>query len=200
MTEETIETGLLGATVNPAPAPAPLPVPTPPPPPPPANMPVGWTMQKVAAFIRDLAHNMYEVPFVLKTHNVSQAQYDSVKDSEFFQNMLRAMTIEWNSIDNTQKRLAIEAAIALEDAMPILAARMHKPTELLTGVVELAKLFAKVAGVGEAASHSTAPTEKFKIVINLGSDTQQFDKSHPTIVVGHDDAPPTNSMAVQTLP
>lgn len=140
------------------------------------NMPVGWTIQRAATFIRDLAHNLYDVPFILKTHGVSQAQYDSIKDSEFFQNALRAMTIEWNSIGNTQKRLAIEAAIALEDALPVMAARLHKPTELMTGVVELAKLLAKMAGVGEV-SQNAPPSERFKITINLGADVQAFDKT-----------------------
>ncbi len=145
------------------------------------NMPTGWTMQKTAAFIRDLAHNMYDLPFILKTHGVSQIQYDGIKDQEFFQAALRTMTIEWNSIGNTQKRLAIEAAIALEDAMPTLAARMTKSTELLTGVVELAKLFAKVAGVGEATQNN-APTERFKITINLGADSERFEKQRPPTV------------------
>ncbi len=159
------------------------------------NMPTGWTMQKTAAFIRDLAHNMYDLPFILKTHGVSQAQYDGIKDQEFFQAALRTMTIEWNSIGNTQKRLAIEAAIALEDAMPTLAARMQSK-ELLPGVVELAKLFAKVAGVGEA-TQNTAPSERFKITINLGADTQQFEKSRPTVTLEHNDTTPEKGLAVQ---
>jgi len=140
------------------------------------DMPAGWTMQKTAAFIRDLAQNLYGEDTILKTHGVSQAQYDSVKDTEFFQSALRTMIVEWHSIGNTQKRLAIEAAITLEDAMPALAARLNNQKELITGVVELAKLFAKMSGIGEA-THNNAPTERFKIVINLGADVQHFDKT-----------------------
>lgn len=162
------------------------------------NMPVGWTIQRAAAFIRDIAHNMYDMPFILKTHGVSQAQYDGIKDQEFFQSALRAMTIEWNSIGNTQKRLAIEAAIALEDALPTMAARLHKPTELLTGVVELAKLLAKMAGVGETTQNN-APTERFKITINLGADTQQFEKTK-TIEINSVGGAESRDPAVQPQP
>lgn len=159
------------------------------------NMPEGWTIQRAAAFIRDIAHNMYDLPFILKTHGVSQAQYDGIKDSEFFQNALRAMTIEWNSIGNTQKRLAIEAAIALEDALPTMAARLHKPTELLTGVVELAKLLAKMAGVGEVTQNN-APTERFKITINLGADVQTFDKGRTVQLVTEGESAPAPVQAL----
>ena len=149
---------------------------------PPANMPVGWTIQKTAALIRDLAHNMYEVPFILKTHGVSVAQYEALQKNEFFERTLAAMTVEWNSIGNTQKRLALEAAIALEDALPTVAARLSKATEPLAGVVELAKLLAKMSGVGEVAQNA-APTERFKITINLGADVQRFEKQRPTLTV-----------------
>jgi hypothetical protein len=170
MAEETIETGLVTVAVNP-PAGAPSQVPAVVPAQvPPVEMPAGWTLHKVAALVRELAHNMYELPYILKTHGLTQEQYDKLKDNEFFQRTLQAMTAEWASVGNTQKRLALEAAIALEDAMPTMAARLHKPTELLTGVVELAKLLAKMAGVGEANA--------------LGADVASFEKSRPVIEIG----------------
>ena len=103
-------------------------------------------------------------------------------DTQFFKNTLQAMTVEWNAVGNTQKRLALEAAIALEDALPAVAARLSKNTEPLAGVVELAKLLAKMAGVGEANAQQV-PTERFKITINLGADVAQFEKSRPVIEI-----------------
>lgn len=184
MSDEPIATGLLGVPTLPPPVAQPigLPVVAAPAPLPAANMPAGWTIQKTAAFIRELAHNMYDVPFILKTHGVTQAQYDGIKDQEFFQGALRAMTVEWNSIGNTQKRLAIEAAIALEDALPAMAAHLSKTRELTPAIIEFAKLLAKMAGVGEV-SQNNAPTERFKITINLGADVQTFDKGRPVQLV-----------------
>jgi hypothetical protein len=181
MSDEPIQTGLLGISLNPpaqetgvAIAPSSLPA---------TEMPANWTIHKVAALVRDLSHNMYELPYILKTHNLTQAQYDKLATNAVFQGMLHTMTVEWNAVTNTQKRLSIEAAIALEDALPTMAARLHKPTELLTGVVELAKLLAKMAGVGETNAQQ-APTERFKITINLGADVASFEKSRPVIEIG----------------
>lgn len=145
---------------------------------PPEQMPAGWTLQKVAAFIRDLATNLYDVPYILKTHGLTQGQYETLQANDFFQKTLQTMTVEWNRIDNTQRRLAIESAILLEDALPTVGARLSKATEPIAGVVELAKLLGKFAGIGEAAG-GNAPTEKFKIVINLGADVASFEKSAP---------------------
>lgn len=166
---------------------------------PPPNMPPGWTIHKVAALVRDLAANLYELPFILKTHGLTQAQYDALSGTEAFQSALRVMTVEWNTIGNTQKRLAIEAAIALEDALPTVAARLSKATEPLAGVVELAKLLAKMAGIGEGAQ-SQAPTERFKITINLGADVQQFEKQRSTLTIQSVSEGQGTEPTVQTLP
>lgn len=199
MSDELIDTGLLSLAPAPnaappavpigvpvAAAPAPLPIGVPvvaaPAPVPATQMPAGWTIQKVASLVRDLSTNMYELPFVLKTHGLSQAQYDTLAASDAFQSALRAMTVEWNTIGNTQKRLALEAAIYLEDALPSVAARLSKATEPLAGVVELAKLLAKMAGVGEVAQ-TNAPTERFKITINLGADISAFEKSRTPVTI-----------------
>jgi hypothetical protein len=76
----------------------------------------------------------------------------------------------------------MQAAIGLEDAMPTMAARMLKQNEPVANVVELAKIFTKIAGVGEDKSQS-APTEKFHITIDLGGDIQRFEKSRPQLTL-----------------
>jgi len=147
-------------------------------------MPDGWTIHKVAAFVRDLAMNMYTIPVILKKHTLTEAQYAVLVENDFFKKALEAATIEWNSPHSTTKRLAMEAAIGLEDAMPTITARMSSKTELLPAVVECAKLFAKMAGVGETTQQGPVG-EKFKIVINLGADTLKVEKhSAPLTVEG----------------
>ena len=81
-----------------------------------------------------------------------------------------ASTIEWNSAMSTPDRIKIQAAAALEDKLPDLAIRMGNKSEGLPGVVEAAKLFAKIAGVGEREMGAVASGERFSIVINLGAD------------------------------
>lgn len=174
MSETLTETGLVTATVNPVAA---------------TTMPNGWTIHKVAALVRDLAMNLYDTPTILKTHNLSEAQHVLLTENEFFKRALEAAVIEWNSPQSTNKRLAMEAAIALEDALPAVAARLSKANEPLPGVVELAKLLAKMAGVGESATQPIA-SEKFKITINLGSDVLSLEKERA----------PRNLVEVQSFP
>lgn len=139
-------------------------------------MPDGWTIQRVAALVRDLAMNMYDLPYILAKHNLTAEQHAYLEKNEFFKRAVEMAVLEWNSPHSTQKRLAMEAAIALEDALPTMAARLSKPTEQLAGVVALASLFTKIAGIGE-----NTPTqnigEKFKITINLGADVFEREKA-----------------------
>ena len=175
MTDEFVETGLselVTATVTPAPDPTP----------PPAPMPEGWTIHRVAAFVRDVAMNLYDLPFTLKKHGLSEEEYATLSNNEYFKRALEAATLEWNSPQSTNKRLALEAAIALEDALPDVAARLKCSKEPLTGVVALAQLLAKMAGVGEGKPNDGAPQERFKITINLGADTFQAEKARGPVI------------------
>ena len=174
MSEDPVETGLaVTATVTP-PEPAPPPAP-PAPPTPPATMPKGWTIHKVAELVRDLAVNMYDEPDILKKHGIDQQQYALLEKNEFFKQALRAAVLEWNSPQSTEKRLAMEAAIALEDAMPAMAARLSDKKEELVGLVALAKLFAEMARVTGNANRPSEARERFSISIHLGDDKQTID-------------------------
>ena len=190
MDETLIDTGLTAPVTNQAPAPfvpAPIPVPS-------TQMPDGWSIHRVAALVRELAMNLYDVPVILKKHNLSEAQYTLLTENPLFQRTLEAATIEWNAPQSTNKRLALEAAIALEDALPTVASRLSKATEPLPGVVELAKLLAKVAGIGEGPQQQGGG-ERFKIIINLGADTLNIEKFRPAITLEHADAPAEAAVA-----
>jgi hypothetical protein len=145
-------------------------------------MPDGWNIQRVAKLVRDLSTNMYDLDYVLKTHALSKEQYTRLAATEAFQSALTTMTIEWNGIGNTQKRLALESAIYLEDSLPTVAARLNKATEPLEAVVALAKLLGTFAGLG-GNGQTSAPSEKFKITFNLGADISAFDKARPVIQI-----------------
>jgi len=191
-TDEPVETGLTGLSVTAAvtaadpvadPPPARAQVPTVVPVQVPTVMPDGWTLHKVAALVRDVAQAMYDEPYVLKKHGLSEAQYIFLTKNEFFQHALEAETISWQRADNVNRRLALEAAIAVEDALPTVAARLSKTTEPLSDVVALLKVLSEIAGTIGAKAASTQPTgEKFKIVINLGADTVQREAT-PMVVV-----------------
>ena len=138
-----------------------------------------YTIQSIAALVRDLAVNMYDLDYILKKHKLTQDEYDCLCANEFFKRAMEVAAIEWNSAMSTHKRLAMQAAIGLEDALPMMAARMLKQNEPVQNLVELAKVFTKIAGVGEEKT-TAAPTEKFHITIDLGGDVIRLEKNRPT--------------------
>lgn len=147
----------------------------------PVSMPSDWTTQRAYAFMRELAQEMFPVEHILKTHSVTDAQYAEMQKHETFGKVLETMKAEWHKADNTPKRLALEAMVALEKHMPDVVSRMGKPSEDLDAIVRLAALLAKMGGIGEQAQ-AAGPSEKFKITINLGADTQAFEKQRQPII------------------
>lgn len=138
-------------------------------------MPDGWTLQKVASLVGDVAQNMYELPYLLKKHALTEEQYAYLQQNIFFQRALEADIITWNGANSIQKRLALQAAIAVENAMPTVAARLSKPTEPLSDVVALLKILSEIAGTigAKAVAQTPTNTEKFKIIINMGGDVTE---------------------------
>jgi len=134
-------------------------------------MPDGWTLHKVAALVSDVAQNMYELPHLLKKHGLTPKQYATLEKNPFFQRALEAEVITWQGANSIQKRLALESALAVEDAMPDVAARLRNKSEPLGEVVALMKLFTEMAGViGAKSAGPVQASERFKITINLGGD------------------------------
>ena len=133
--------------------------------------------QKLAKLARELVMNMREKAVVLTEYALTEDQFQSyIVPNPFFKRVLENYTIEWNSAGSTHQRLRVQAATALEESLIGIAVRMNSKDETLPAVVETAKLFAKIAEVGETAKPA-GHNEKFSITINLGEDTKlQFEK------------------------
>lgn len=130
---------------------------------------------------REIAMDIKEVDVVLGHYHLTTEQFNWLKEHHaFFKQALQVSTIEWNSALTTPERIKLESAAILEDALPRLGARMSNQAEGLPGVVEAAKLFAKIAGLGEKEAGDRAPGERFTISINLGGDDKLVYKSKET--------------------
>lgn len=141
-------------------------------------MPPEISLMEMARLAREIATDLRELPDILRIFSLTPEQYARIKTMPFFINALETSTLEWNSALNTHERIKLEAACALEDALPSLSARMKKSDEALPGVVEAGKLFAKIAGLGEREQNQGAPGERFTITINLGDGHDiAFDKA-----------------------
>ncbi len=125
----------------------------------------------LAKLAREIAMDIKERHVVLKEFNLTQVQYDFLEQNNvFFREALSAACIEWHAPMSTAERIKVEAGAILEDSLPGLGARMQSKGEGLPGVIEAAKLFAKVAGVGERETSAGASGERFTINIDLGGD------------------------------
>ncbi len=127
----------------------------------------------LAKLAREMAMNIRPASLILQEFKLSDAHYAYLeKHHPFFKAAYRHACIEWHAPLNTKERISIEAAAILEDSLIGLGARMQNRAEGLPGVVEVAKLFAKVAGVGEREVGAGNPGERFTINIDLGGDTR----------------------------
>lgn len=155
------------------------------------EMPPNWTLTRVSALVRDLAMGLYDEAVILKKHQLDYEEYATFKDNEFFQRTLQQAASEWNSPHSTLKRLAMESAVAVEDALPTVAARLSKPNEPLSDVVSLLKILSEMAGItgAKAVAQTQGTGEKFKIVINLGADTVMRDVTPAKVEITHEEAP-----------
>lgn len=124
------------------------------------------TMAKLA---REIAMDIKERHAILKEHGLTQVQYEYLSEhNPYFKNALEAAIREWQSPLSTPERVSIAAAAILEDSLPGLGARMQNRGEGLPGVIEAAKFFGKLAGIGERASGGAPTGERFVINIDLG--------------------------------
>lgn len=135
----------------------------------------------LAKLAREIAMDIREIDVVLGIYKLTREQYDWLANHhEFYKQALHVSTIEWSSALTTPERVRLESAAILEDALPRLGARMVNQAEGLPGVVEAAKLFAKLAGLGEKEIGERSVGEKFQININLGGDDKLVYKSKET--------------------
>lgn len=134
----------------------------------PATLP-RFSLVQLGKLAREVATDVRELADVLHDFELTEDQFQHLQEKTPFGNMLKAAIQEWNSALSAQDRIRILAANALEEQLPMLAARMGNEKEPLSGAVETGKLLAKLADIGEGARHGSA-SERFTITINLGDD------------------------------
>lgn len=137
----------------------------------PVTLPPDFDIHKIAALVRDVAVAMNDLPTILSKHGLTPAQYLELEKNQFFQRVLEDAVQNWNHPRSTKERVALQAAIALEDALPAIAARMSVQREDLADIVATAQLMADLSGMGPKANQNGQNTgEKIVINIDLGGD------------------------------
>ena len=113
---------------------------------------------------------VHSLPTILQKHELTDIQYDAIRQTPFFAKVLENETKAWEGVLNTETRTKLKAAAIFEDLMPTLYKRSKSGEEAVKDVIETAKLMAKVAGLEQAPQKASESGggEKFSITINLG--------------------------------
>jgi hypothetical protein len=134
-----------------------------------------YQSNQIAALAREMAMAIRQPPAILAQFAITQEEFEQIQTLDYYKRCYESFVMEWESAGSTNRRIAIQSAAALEQALPGLAAQMIDSKQPATARNELAKTFAKLAGAGEQ-KREEASAEKFKIIINLGADRQVFDE------------------------
>lgn len=135
------------------------------------HLPATLDTVSLAKLAREIAMDIKERHAILKDHGLTQAQYDFLEaHNVFYKHALEQACAEWHAPLTTVERVKMASAAILEDSLPGLGARMQNKGEGLPGVVEAAKFFQKLSGIGERETSGANAGERFVINIDLGRD------------------------------
>jgi len=125
------------------------------------------TMRKVA---RTLSMGLYELEHILSNFAIDRREFDRWKGHPRFISYLKTEQEAWNAATNTAERTKMKAAIVMEEFMQEAHAGLHDRKTPLNQRVELGKLVAKIAGMGEPRVLNTgvAGSGGFHLQINIG--------------------------------
>ena len=129
----------------------------------------------LAKLAREIAMNIRPAAVILQDFGLTETAFYEITKNPFFQRARDQFALEWNSMLTTNERVKLISAYALEQALPRLTKRMMGD-EPLAAAADVAKLFSRNAGLGEARADGKS-NERFQITINLGADKEVYDKA-----------------------
>lgn len=106
---------------------------------------------------------------IMQRRNITSAEFSAIEQNPYYQRVLTAATAEWHSPLNSERRLQLQAAWALEQGLPDYVARATNPNEDLGKVNEAMKVLMNFAGMN-GRNREQGSGEKFLIQINIGED------------------------------
>lgn len=122
------------------------------------------TMRKVA---RDFAMDIYPLDVILKNHEVHVLDFHRWKEHPRFLNYLKQERDAWNAANNVSERAKLKAGIIMEEFMVTAHTELGNQKTPLNQRVELAKLLAKMAGMGEPKVGAGVGGGGFQLSINI---------------------------------
>jgi hypothetical protein len=137
---------------------------------------------QMAALARELVMNIRNYKETFELFGIDENDYQQIEKNEYFRKVRDHIALEWNAMSSTDERIRLQHLAYLEKLSPVLARRAMLPDANLAASTDVAKIFMKGGGVGEARSEKNT-AERFVITINLGADSEgkevieHYDKS-----------------------
>ena len=132
-----------------------------------------YAMAKLA---REMAINIRSYKDVFADFGITEEDYYEICKLDFFKRAKEQFALEWNSALSAADRVKLTSATAAEEILPVVTRRALDPNEPLVSVLGTFKQVCMNAGIGDPKAEQK-PNERFVITINLGADTETFNKS-----------------------
>ena len=133
---------------------------------------------------REIAIDHYSLDDILKRHSVSVDGWEQIQRNKRFQSLLQAEIADWQSATNTHERTKLKAAAVMEIWLEEANKRLFDARETLSAKTEVAKLVARIAGMGlTGVGVEGGAGEKVSITINLGADQLKVEHTLPPKVI-----------------
>ena len=117
---------------------------------------------------REIAIDHLNTDDILRLYNINTEEWELIKENPRFAQLLEQEIIAWQTATNTAERTKLKAGAIIEAWLPESNMRLHDQQETLPAKVELAKMIARIAGLGMDRVVSGESAEKFSLVINIG--------------------------------
>jgi hypothetical protein len=125
---------------------------------------------------RELVMNVRNYKFVFADFGIDEDDYYHIEKNPYFKKVKEHFTIEWNSTLSSEQRLRLVSLAYLEQLTPVLTKRAMREETALPDATDVSKMLLKITGMGDPKMERPGG-ERFVITINLGADTETYDKS-----------------------
>ena len=127
---------------------------------------------------REMAMNIRPIAKIFEDFGIDETQFYEISKNPVFIKTRDQFALEWNSSLSATERVNHISAAYLEQILPVVGGKALDRSENLAAATDVAKFLARNAGIGEPRTDGAkGAAERFVITINLGADTEKYDKS-----------------------
>jgi hypothetical protein len=131
----------------------------------------------MAQLASEMAMNIRNYKAIFKDFGITEEDYYEISKHPFFIRAKEQFALEWNSTMSAADRVRLISASYAEQALPVMGRRMMDPTEPLDRALNTFKQMCANAGIGNDKAAPQNAADRFVITINLGADTEHYNKS-----------------------